>query len=135
MWNKTQHSYEELRDIVVDILLQREKVQNPPSQLAGLDSAVAEVLKRRETGQMSPISQQLHPNDEQLVRDAFWDLFRQGYVNPGLNAANPNLPFFRLNHRGQKLLGTSSPYRFHDTTSYLSMIKKQVPDIAPETIM
>jgi hypothetical protein len=133
MWNQPQHSYEEIRDVVMDILLKREPTAYPPEQWANLTSGVAEVFARR-AGQ--PVHQpRLHPHDAELVRDVFWDLFRQGFITLGLNDPNPNWPFFRLSHFGQQALLTQSPYRFHDTTSFLTLVKGEVPDISAEAIV
>jgi hypothetical protein len=134
--NLPQHTYEEIRDVVIDILLKRVAVFYEPSQWVSLQSGVAEVFACRETKpdqQFHPSQQPpLHPYDAELVRDVFWDLFRQGFITLGMNDANPQWPFFRLSHFGEKTLNTQSPYRFHDTHSFLSLVKNEVPDISPE---
>jgi len=131
MWNATQHNYEEIREVVVDTLLNR-----PPNQWDGLITGVAEEFARRETGRpLHPVNTPpLHPHDAELVRDVFWDLFRQGFITLGMNNSNPMWPWFRLSHFGQQALQTQSPYRFHDTASFLAMVKKEVPDISAEAI-
>jgi hypothetical protein len=96
-----------------------------PSQWVHLRLGVAEVFARRETKpghqHLHPGQQNLHPLDAELVRDVFWDLFRQGFITLGMNDANEQWPFFRLSHFGAKALTTQSPYRFHDTNSFLSL--------------
>jgi hypothetical protein len=72
--------------------------------------------------------------DAELVRDVFWDLFRQGFITLGMNNSNPMWPWFRLSHFGQQTLHTQSPYRFHNTASFLAVVKKEVPDISPEAV-
>jgi hypothetical protein len=131
-----QHTYEEIREVVVDILLKRENVSFEPSQFGSLTSGVAEVFARRIAKPGQPVDRhnRLHPYDAELVRDVFWDLFRQGFITLGLNDSNPNWPFFRLSHFGQQTLQTQSPYRFHDTSSFIAMVKKEVPDISPEAV-
>jgi hypothetical protein len=110
-----------------------------PSQWVGLRNGVAEVFARSEikSGQQQSYSdqQRLHPYDAELVRDVFWDLFRQGFITLGLNDTNPQWPWFRLSHFGEKALTTQSPYRFHDTNAFLSLVKNEVPDISPEAIV
>jgi hypothetical protein len=136
-----QHSYEELRGIVVDILVGREKIENPPEQYLRLVSGVGEVLARR--GTASPImpltssSDQIrpHPHDVELVRDVFWDLFRQGFITLGLNANNDEWPWFRLSHNAKNTLDVQSPYRFHDSSSYLKMVRGEVPDVSAESLL
>ena len=129
MWNSHQHGYEEIREVVVDILLGRETVSSSPNQWLNLVNAVCEVLGRR-----NKLSAPLHPNDRELIRDVFWDLFRQGFITLGMNDSNPNWPFFRLSYFGQSTLSTQSPYRFHDTSSFIALIKREAPDISIETV-
>jgi hypothetical protein len=131
------HSYEELRAVVVDILLRRESVSYEVNQYRHLVIGVAEVLARRagtlqrNRGYGDP---QLNPNDVELVRDVFWDLFRQGFITLGWNDSNDAWPFFRLSHLGGQTLGNQSPFRFHDTTSFLSMVRREVPDVSSEAL-
>jgi len=132
-----RHTYEELRDVVVDILLKRVPVANQPTQWVSLQTCVAEVFARREaaSGHQPPPFPSLHPNDAELVRDVFWDLFRQGFITLGMNDANPQWPFFRLSHFGEQTLNTQSPYRFHDRNSFVSLVRSEVPDISPEAVV
>lgn len=135
-----QHSYEELRGIVIDILLKRERVSYEPTQYRNLVVGVAEVLERRSrpVGQPSPYGRvesiPLEDHDAELVRDVFWDLFRQGFITLGLNSSNEAWPFFRLSHFGERALATQSPYRFHDTSSFIKLVKTEVPDISQDVI-
>jgi|HubBroStandDraft_5_1064220.scaffolds.fasta_scaffold107012_2 hypothetical protein len=138
MWDLTQHSYEEIREVVIDILVKRETTTYEPNQWANLSSGVAEVFGRRTAVPGRPQNRhdqpRLHPYDAELVRDVFWDLFRQGFITLGLNDSNPGWPWFRLSHYGQNALLTQSPYRFHDTTSYLNLVKTEIPDISTEAL-
>jgi hypothetical protein len=128
------HSYEEIRNVVVDILLGREGVQYEPSQFESLKSGVNEVFARRTRQNASCSFLSSNPQDEELVRDVFWDLFRQGAITLGLNNSNPNWPFFRLSHKGRRTLASGSPWRFHDTSSYLEMVRQEIPDISEQAI-
>ena len=127
MVNPPQHTYEEIRETVVDILLKRVQVEEEPHQWASLTVSVAEVFARRRNVD----ERRLHPSEEELVRDVFWDLFRQGFITLGLNNSNPDWPWFRLSHFGDRALKTESPYRFHDTGSFISLVKAEIPDISP----
>ncbi len=98
------HTYEEIREVIVDILLGRKNVNYPPSQFESLKIGVAEVLLRREGVAPVPHQPRLDGNDAELVRDAFWDLFRQGYITLGSNDSNPQWPHFRISHFGGALL-------------------------------
>lgn len=133
-WNAKQHSYEELRALVIDELLARtcrsfDDLQEKVSQA---------ILKRnnqwprppRETG----IAYQgavvyLHPNDSSTILEVFWDLFRQGVITLGMDARNPGWPWFRLSRFGENIKNQSE-FRFHDTSSYIAMIKTYDPDIS-----
>src|SRR5580658_7226617 len=132
------HSYEEIREVIVDILLKRVTVQYEPNQYRHLSVGVAEVFEKRrnpDVRNFHPDYARLHPSDAELVRDVFWDLFRQGFITLGMNDANAGWPHFRLSHFGERTLSAQSPYRFHDTTSYLTMLKKEVPTISPEAVV
>ncbi len=129
------HTYEEIRDVAVDILLRREPTQYGADQFASLVSGVNEVIARRAGHAGHPSQLPRNPQDEELVRDVFWDLFRQGAITLGLNNANPNWPFFRLSHFGARTLGTQSPWRFHDTSSYLASVRREAPDISDQAVV
>lgn len=133
----THHSYEELRGVVVDVLLKRESIRQAPTHYQYLVSGVAEVLARRGSPatNMPHISGsdevRLDARDVDLIRDVFWDMFRQGYVV--LGGHDPNEPF-RLSQFAEQTLKSHSPYRFHDTSSFIAMVTKEVQDISSETI-
>ncbi|WP_029083962.1 hypothetical protein [Bradyrhizobium sp. th.b2] len=127
-----QYGYEELREIVVDILIGKEQVDEP-TQWDNLTQAVATVIARR-AGHNGPQAyrQAWCPQQAELVRDIFWDLFRQGFITLGLNHSNPAWPFFRLSHYGQKALKHQSPFRFHDTKSFVQLVMREAPDLSRE---
>jgi hypothetical protein len=133
MWNLPQHTYEEIRQVVVDVLLKPlpdSLTHISPNQWDNIVVSVGIVFAQREGRE----EQRLHPQDAELVRDVFWDLFRQGFITLGMNDANPMWPWFRLSHFGQQTLQTESPYRFHDTGSFLALVRKEVPDISAEAV-
>jgi hypothetical protein len=70
----------------------------------------------------------LHPRDRDVLLEIFWDLFRQGVITLGLNDNNPQWPWFRLSRFGASE-AARQPFRFHDTTSYVAMVIKAVPDL------
>jgi hypothetical protein len=126
-----RHTYEEIREVVVDILLNPlpdSVTHHTPNQWNALIVSVGIVFAQREGRK----EQRLHPQDAELVRDVFWDLFRQGFITLGMNDANPTWPWFRLSYFGQQTLQTASPYRFHDTGSFLALVRREVPDISAE---
>jgi hypothetical protein len=122
------HNYEEIRSAVVGILL---GIEEPSvSQFGRLPSAVHQVLSLRAGKDPSTLRQS--NQDEELVRDVFWDLFRQGVITLGMNNANSNWPWFRLSHFGQKTLASQSPWRFHDTSSYMALVLREAPDLSKQ---
>ena len=140
MLQLSAHSYEEIRDVVIDIILRREKVEYEPNQYRSLVTGAGQVLARRGTaGENRPLygradEIRLHNKDVELVRDVFWDLFRQGFITLGMNDDNEAWPWFRLSHFGEETLKTQSPYRFHDRNSFIGLVKNGVPDISAEAL-
>lgn len=129
------HSYEEIRAAVVDILVS----DRPPEQYTSLEASVGRLFAVKEPLNpnrrvFSSDDGEMHPNDHELVRDVFWDLFRQGVITLGCDRYNAAFPFFRLSHSGAKILKSQTPWRFHDTSSYIAMVKKEVDDISDGTI-
>jgi hypothetical protein len=126
MWNANQHSYEELRDVVVDVLHQRLSGNN---QYNTLVEYAARFINEREASNVN-----LGTGNRDKILEIFWDLFRQGVITLGLNDANPQWPWFRLSRFGESE-GARQPFRFHDIGSYVSMIKDTVPDLLPAAEM
>lgn len=58
-----------------------------------------------------------------LVSEIMWQLITQGVVTPGMNAANPALPWFRVTSYGEIVLEEE---RFvpHDPAGYLSEVRE-----------
>jgi hypothetical protein len=135
MWNAKQHSYEELRDVVMDVLIQRIAGNN---QYGTLVEHTARIINQREGSNVnlgSGIAYQgaasaIHPYDRDIILEIFWDLFRQGVITLGLNESNPGWPWFRLSRFGESETARQ-PFRFHDASSYISMMTKAVPDLLP----
>ena len=80
MLQLSAHSYEEIRDVVIDIILRREKVEYEPNQYRSLVTGAGQVLARRGTaGENRPLygradEIRLHNKDVELVVDleVFW---------------------------------------------------------------
>jgi hypothetical protein len=137
-WNQSQHGYEELRDVVIYILL------NAPSN--GVDKfdklleMTAVALYKQDGGSQGRqyfshgSATQLHPNDSDQVLEIVWDLFRQGVLTLGLNASNPGWPWFRLSRFGEKAL-QQSRYRFHDRAGFMKRLHSEVTDISPDAVV
>ena len=131
------HSYEEVREAVVSSLLQPSNSygEGPPQQWVSLANAAAERLapegwNRGPSGSVFGGPARSDPYDAELIRDVFWDLFRQGYITLGIDNANPGWPFFRLSHFGRNTLAVGAPHRFHDTAGYVRMLREAAPDVS-----
>lgn len=138
MWNLPQHSYEEIREVVIDVM--SASSSNGVNQFQSLLEHVGRTFGKKHNA--SPLStgmaypgagSQLHPQDSDLVLEVVWDLFRQGIITLGLNTSNPGWPWIRLSRFGRKTI-QNQPYRFHDTASFLILIRNEVPDISSEAI-
>jgi hypothetical protein len=133
------HTYEEIRNVVIDIVAGREKVNYSPDQYAHLLTGVAEVFHRRDgtnpTPSMFSHEPHLSGNDAELAREVFWDLFRQGIITLGCDNANREFPFFKVSSFGQKILANQNVYFFHDLESYTKLIQSNVPNINAVTLM
>ena len=130
------HSYEEIRNCVLDVLAGRESGQYGFSQYRNLHVTVAEVFLRRENPERQPMGESsLSARDRDLFLEVFWDLFRQGIITLGLNDSNPNFPFFRVSSTGQQVLAGQQPYFFHDLSSYENVILTSIPEIDPITLI
>ena len=63
-----------------------------------------------------------------------WDLFRQGIVTLGANAANPGWPWLRLSRFGECAL-QQSPYRVHNKAGFMKALLSEVADVSPNAIV
>ena len=135
------HGYEEIRAAALDLLAGREKASYDVNQYEHLMIGVAEVLQRR--GQLQ---QQQHvfigggnPSlsnaDREIFLEVFWGLFREGVTTLGMNDSNRQFPFFRVSAFGQRILANQDTYFFHDVSSYEAMIRKEVREVDPVTLV
>lgn len=131
------HSYEEIRSAVIDIIARREKTSYPPTQFEHLLLGVAEVFDRRSGQSQSERHHQSHPStkDAELTLEVFWDLFRQGIITLGLDNSNRAFPFFRLSQAGKRILENHTVYFFHDVSTYTALIRSNVPSINDTTLL
>ena len=68
-----------------------------------------------------------------LAQEVCWELIIQGVLAPGLDASNPNLPFFHITEYGRKVL-VADQYIPHDPTGYLENLVKAVPKPDPTVV-
>ena len=135
------HSYEEVRQVVIDILSGQEAGRHvgDVNHFVSLNDSVAKVFVVRETG-VAPNELEVHHaklsyQDAEYLREVFWDLFLQRIIVLGMNSANPEYPWFKVSSYGQKLLSEDHGYFFHDVASYEQRIRADVPDIDPLTLL
>ncbi len=133
------HSYEEIRATTLDILANRIAFQYPiqrppPNQYEGLRVAIVETFARREgrlpKNQSIVMYQEVQSDrdDNDILLEVFWDLFRQGIITLGSSAGSPAFPHFRLSRIGQQIIESKEVYFFHDVLSYEQAIRKEVPN-------
>ena len=138
-WNLPQHSYEEIREAVLDVMYASKS--NGVNQFAALLEHVGRTFGQKHnspklpTGMAYPgAGSQLHRSDQDVVLEVVWDLFRQGIITLGLDVSNPGWPWLRLSRFGQNAIQGQSPFRFHDGTGFLKILRAEVPDVSTETI-
>lgn len=71
----------------------------------------------------------LSAQDQEYLREVFWDLVSQGIICLGLNKDNEFWPFFKVTTYGQTVLeaGEAIPY---DPEGYLRRVKQTAPDLS-----
>ena len=129
--------YEEIRAIIVEILLDENSHLNV-NQTPQYQLLLQETLRRIDLKTSSPqdgsfVSSPMRSPNSELIRDAFWDLFRQGFITIGANNSNENWPFFRLSHFGKQELKDNEPLRFHSVETFLKLVKTSAPDLSEIT--
>lgn len=126
--------YEELRPIVIDEIIKGS------GEFRDLEERVARAVLKQQgaqhTGPMGSAYQgamvNLHPSDASTILEIFWDLFRQGVITLGKDSSNPNWPWFRLSRFGQTI--SKSTIRFHDTASYVALMKSYDKALSSQAI-
>ena len=137
-WNEAEHGYEELRETVVNVLL--DDANNGVDTFEKLLERTALELYRQDGAAQGRQSfshgsaHQLNPSDSELVLDIVWDLFRQGIVTLGKNAANPGWPWLRLSRFGECAL-QQSPYRVHNKAGFVRALRSEAADISADAMV
>ena len=132
------HSYEEIRSVVIDLLAGREKAPYDLSQYEHLLIGVASVFLQRENEYIQGVvggNPQLSRADREKFLEVFWGLFREGVITLGLNDANREFPFFRVSGLGRRLLDGGQAYFFHDVSTYENLIRTEISDIDEVTLI
>jgi hypothetical protein len=135
----TDHTYEEIRKMAIEVLMGKYTGQDGPLQYKSLENRIVEIIRQREPTS-TLVDNWGHPDlsdiDDLLFQEVFWDLFRQGIITLGSDRSNNQFPFFRVSSYGRKLLQhNQDPYFFHDVSTYEAVIKQNIPDIDDVTLL
>jgi len=136
--NQQEHSYEELREVVINVMLDAN--DNGVDRFEKLlDKTAFELCTQDglEHGQRQfsdDSAGQLHPNDAELVLEIVWDLFRQGILTLGSNVSNPGWPWLRLTRFGEYAL-QHGPHRFHNKAEFMKALRAEATDLSPDALV
>ncbi len=137
----TEHSYEEIYQVALDLISLRETTRYPVNQFLYFRMGIAEVFNRRELAsrgisEIPPGNPPENQHDADLCQEVFWDLFRQGIITLGSANVSDAFPYFRVSTYGKKFLEQNqSPYFFHDVSTYEAVIRQNIPDIDEVTLL
>jgi len=135
--NQREHSYGDLREVVVEIMLD-EGEHGINSLDRVLEKTALELCKRdgvatgRQRFSHGPASQ-LHPGDSELVLEIVWDLARQGILTFVPDATNPNSPCLRRSRFSEYALRRSA-HPFHSNTGFMKALCWEA-DISPDAVV
>jgi len=135
--NHQEHSYGELREAVIAVMLDRGSGAGTFDRL--MERTALQLRQRDGTAQRNRRSSRasaarLHPTDSELILEIVWDLFRQGILTLGENVSNPGVPRLRLTRFGESAL-RDGPYRFHDNTGFIRALRSEAADISPASVV
>lgn len=132
-----EHSFEEIRNVALDILSGRENLTWPVNQYQELMNCIATVFYKREyvDSYKRGYQYELNETEREIFLEIFWDLFRQGIITLGLNDGHREFPFFKVSTFGTSLIKSSNSYFYHDLTSYTDLIKKEINNIDEVTLI
>lgn len=128
------HSYEEIRSAAFDVLAGRGHAQHSLDQYPHLKIEVGKVIDEYDQTPPKPPSSHpadsaLNKADSEILREVFWDLFRQGIVTLGKDEINNTFPCFLLTSFGKKAVSEGDVYFITDTTEFERRIKDEIPKI------
>lgn len=130
------YSYEEIRNVALDLLAGREPPVFQLTQYLHFVLSVGSVFAKREGKQnVDPNHHHLSTEERGICREVFWDFFRQGIITLGVNDHDGGFPWFRVTDSGMKIIQNQSAYFFHDVSSYEEIITSEIPSINKETLL
>ena len=134
--NQQEHSYEELRQVVINLMLDardngvdrfEKLLEKTALELRGQDGEGPQLF-------FCDPAAELHPNDAELVLEIVWDLFRQGILSLGANLSNPGWPWLRLTRFGECAL-QQGPYRCHNKAEFMKALRAETIDLSPNSVV
>jgi len=137
---KMSHSYEEIRDATFKVISEDTGPKSSLEQYNHLKIKVGEALDKYDKIPPKPpttfrADNALSRDDSEILREVFWDLFRQGIVTLGKDEANNSFPFFKVTSWGKKAVCENDCYFITDTTFFEKRIRKEIPKIDDISIL
>lgn len=122
------HTYSEIRSLVLEIILGKTR---RPSQFAGLQEMVQDAIKQRERLPHYRFASV----EDNIFREVFWDLFREGIITLGYDGPNREFPWFKLKEEGRFLTDCEGLHFFHDSNTHEALLKNEVGAIDTLTLL
>lgn len=129
------YTYEELRTNALEILAGSKK--DNTYEFKTFKWSVATRLaqkKNKTTPDYIDIDNAFSDDDGDIFLEVFWDMFRQGIITLGANQKNPEFPHFRVSAHGKSLLDNGELYFYPSASSYVTLVKQQIPKIDNVTL-
>jgi len=134
------HSYEEIRDATFKVISEDTGSTSSLEQYNNLKIKVGETLDKYDNippkpRTSYPADNALSIEDSEILREVFWDLFRQGIVTLGKDEFNHSFPFFKVTSWGKKAVSENDCYFITDTTLFEKLVRKEIPNIDDISIL
>jgi hypothetical protein len=130
---KPEYTYEEIRNQALEMLSVYSK--DTYYQFKTFKNWVGSRLSEKKKGiTPSPFEEAFSDDDGDIFLEVFWDMFRQGIITLGSDHMNPDFPNFRVSAHGKTLLNNGELYFYPSNSSYVSLVKKQIPNIDDITL-
>jgi hypothetical protein len=137
---KMSHSYEEIRDATFKVISEDTGSHSLLEQYNHLKIKVGEALDEYDKIPPKPptpfrADNALSREDSEILREVFWDLFRQGILTLGKDESNNSFPFFKVTSWGRKAVNENDCYFITDTTLFEKRIRKEIPNIDDVSVL
>lgn len=128
--------YERLRSITVNALPQFESSQfaNLVEYIERQNPDLVQASHRQMMAGISSFSQERLDGHREMIRQILHELYIEGVIVMGVDAANPNWPFFRVTEHGKKALAQTAPTPY-DPDGFLDAFTRAVPGVDGVIVM